>query len=405
MKTHLHTAFMHPRQEIVEIFSTFLQFSLDDSTKWLTDKALERNISDYLAKYLSLERSSSDWALYWHEVWRHQPQNTKAFLLARGHLYAYLQEVSYKAAKKIQSRLRLPEYSLQDFFLMAIANTDKVLKSFDPIRNPNLEAYAFYTLCHDIQDELRRAGVEVRSDWSLLKNSSEKRVYESLQRRGLSPVDIERYVLAWECFKLIYVSQTPRGNKQLPAPNSTTWEAIAQLYNQEQLSQLSQCTSVNATTIQQWMENSIKAIRAHSTPRIQSLNALLFNEDNTLQDTLPSDELTPLAQLLDDLETETRKALYQQMNSVLSNTIANADTQTQELLEMTYAGKLTQKEIRSQLEISQPTISRRLKSFKTDVFKKLQASLNISLTPDVIKNMNGLMDEWLEQYYGDYNEV
>jgi hypothetical protein len=275
---------MQPRQEIVEIFSTFLQFSPDDSTKWLTDKALERSISDYLQQYLSLERSSLDWALYWHQVWRHQPKNTKAFLLAKGHLYAYLQEVSYKAAKKIQSRLRLSGYSLQDFFLMAIANTDKVLKFFDPIRNPNLEAYAFYTLRHDILDELRRAGLEVRSDWSLLKNSSEKRIEESLERRGLSPVDIDRYVLAWECFKIIYVSQTPKGNKQLPAPDSSTWEAIAQLYNQEQLSQLSQSTSVNATTIQQWMENSIKAIRAHSTPRIQSLNALLFNEKNTLQE-------------------------------------------------------------------------------------------------------------------------
>jgi RNA polymerase sigma factor (sigma-70 family) len=401
---------MRPRQEIVEIFSSFLQFSADNITKWVTDSKLYRSMSENLNQSPQLERSRSDWALYWHRVWRNQPEIGADFQLARGHLYAYMQEVGYKVAKKIKQNLesKLPEYTIEDFFQIAIANADKVLKGFEPTRHPHLEGYAYPKLGNLIKDQLVQEGVEAayfRSGWSLLRDSSEKRICESLQQRGLSTADIERYILAWECFKMIYVPQKPRGNSQLAAPDSTTWDAIAQLYNQEQLAQLSQSTPINATTIQNWMSICIEAIRAYLAPRPASLDASVFNEDNKSQNFPPSNDPTPLEKLLDEEEAQNRRSSQEKINSVLNYAVSNLNLQTQELFQLYYGEGLNQKEISSRLKISQPTISRRCKQFKTESIQTLQASVNISLTPEVIKNMNGLIDEWLEQYYGKDNEV
>ncbi|BAZ52703.1 putative group 3/4 sigma-70 RNA polymerase sigma factor [Nostoc sp. NIES-4103] len=401
---------MLPRQEIVEIFSSFLQFSSGDSTKWVSDSALSQNMRRYLTQSALPERSNIAWALYWHSIWQNQPKS-----LARGHLYAYLQEVGHKAANKMKPRFRLPQYTLGDYFQIAIASVDKVLKGFDPVRNSNLEVYAYYKLCNLIKDGLIKEGLEeanVRSDWSLLQNSSEKQIYKSLQQRGLSVAEIERYIFAWECFKLVYVPKKPRGNRQLDAPDSTTWDAIAQLYNQERLTQLPQSEPLNAATIQKLMTVCITAIRAYMAPPTASLDASVFNEDNTLQDILPSSDTTSLAQLIDDEEAQNRRSLLQQINSLLSNAITHLDAQTKELFEMYYGEGFTQKEIASQLQISQPTVSRRLAKLHNlknewllTLAKWTQATLNISLTPDVINSMSGLLDEWLEQHYGKNNDV
>ncbi|MBD2489400.1 sigma-70 family RNA polymerase sigma factor [Aulosira sp. FACHB-615] len=395
---------MHPRQEIVEIFSSFLQFSSGGSTTWVTDSKLYRNMSNYLSQYSAAERSTSDWALYWHEVWQNQPKS-----LARGHLYAYLQEVGYKAATKVKPRFTLPQYTLADYFQIAIAYIDKVFTGFDPQRQSNLEAFAYRVFCNLIKDGLLKEGLEeasIRSDWSLLLHSSQKLLHKALVQRGLSATEIAPYIFAWECFKVIYAPTKPKGNRQLTAPDLIVWEAIAQVYNQERIQQL---PPSDAKTIQKWLEACVQAIRAYTAPPTASLDASVFNEDNTLRDILPSGDATPLTKLLDEEEAQIRKSLWTEINSLLSNSITNLDAQKQELLKMYYGEGLTQKEISLKLGISQPTVVRRLQKFKSESLITLaqwsQTTQNISLSPNVINNMNGLIDEWLEKYYKKHNEL
>jgi hypothetical protein len=85
---------MLPRQDPIEIFSTFIQFDYDRFGGWATDTRLRRSMRQSL-KNISTENADSFWALYWHQIWQQQPTT-----LAREHLAAYLQEVCFWSATK-----------------------------------------------------------------------------------------------------------------------------------------------------------------------------------------------------------------------------------------------------------------------------------------------------------------
>jgi len=88
-----------------------------------------------------------------------------------------------------------------------------------------------------IKEVLRqRQEVDVSTDWALLRKLSHKRL-ESLQHLGLSPATIASYLLAWNCFKTIYVPTQASGTRQLPA-DPTTKDAIGVL----QCPALASCT-------------------------------------------------------------------------------------------------------------------------------------------------------------------
>ena len=85
---------MLPRQDIVAIFSTFIQFDADRFQSWATDTRLRRSIKQSIEQN-SPNSSDNFWALYWHQVWLKQPKS-----LARDHLAAYLQEVCFWSSTK-----------------------------------------------------------------------------------------------------------------------------------------------------------------------------------------------------------------------------------------------------------------------------------------------------------------
>ncbi len=76
---------MKPRQGIVEIFSTFVQFEVDQFSAWITDPRAQRSIKKCLQQS-SYQKSDTFWALYWYKVWQ-----SKSSSLALAHLSAYLQ--------------------------------------------------------------------------------------------------------------------------------------------------------------------------------------------------------------------------------------------------------------------------------------------------------------------------
>ena len=192
---------MRPRSSVLEIFSTFLQFDAERFSGWATDPRLRRSMQSCLARSPQPE-SEHFWALYWYKVWLPQPTR-----LAEAHLSAYLQETCYWTAQKTITSFASSQYTLSDCYQIAIVRIDKVLKGFNPNQGFTLKNYASAIFSTVIREVLRqRHEVDICTPWALLRKLSQKRLVESLRScAGLSPETIATYVLAWSCFKTIYV--------------------------------------------------------------------------------------------------------------------------------------------------------------------------------------------------------
>ena len=390
---------MQPRQGIVEIFSTFVQFEADQFSGWATDAKLRRSMKVCLERS-STERSDTFWALYWYKVWQNESSG-----VALTHISAYLQEVCYRAARKF-ARNFSTQSSVGDCFQMAIARVDKILKRFNPEYSSNLKGYAELAFESIIKDVLReRREADICSDWALLHKLSRKRLVQSLQNAGFNAQSIESSLLAWECFKELYTGDNTKIRK-LTKPDAVIWEAITNLYNAERLSRLSLPTVVvNQQTIESWVLSSAKAARTFLYPKIVSADAPLKEEnDGNLLDILPADLPTSLlTEIIEQEEAANARNQQAQLNEFLHQAIAAMDAKSQQLLQVYYGQKLTQTEIAAHLEIKQYTVSRRLSSIKKLLLLTLtqwsQNTLHISPKSDVIDAINTSLEEWLKIQY------
>ncbi|MBG1259747.1 sigma-70 family RNA polymerase sigma factor [Nostoc commune] len=390
---------MQPRQGIVEIFTTFVQFEADQFSGWATDAKLRRSMKLCL-QGSSTEKSDTFWALYWYGVWQNE---SSAVTLA--HISAYLQEACYWAARKF-ARNFSTQSSVADCFQIAIARVQKILKTFNPQYSSNLKGYAELAFESIIKDVLRsRREADICSDWALLHKLSRKRIVQSLQNVGFNAESIESYVLAWECFKELYTGDNTK-IRQLTKPDAVTWEAITNLYNAERLSRLSSPTpAVNQQTIETWLLSSAKAARNFLYPKFVSADApLKQEEDGNLLDILPVDLQTSLlTEIIEQEEAANMRSQQTQLNQVLSQAIAALDIESQKVLQAYYVQQLTQTEIAAQLEIKQYTVSRRLSSIKKSLLLTLtqwsQNTLHISPKSDVIDAINTSLEEWLKVQY------
>jgi RNA polymerase sigma factor (sigma-70 family) len=389
---------MQPRQGIVEIFSTFVQFDVDQFSGWATDAKLRRSMKICLEES-STEKSDTFWAIYWYQIWHNQPSS-----LAVGHISAYLQEVCYWTARKFALNFST-QSSVADCFQIAIARVQKILKTFNPQYSSNLKGYAELAFESIIKDVLRsRREADICSDWALLHKLSRKRLVQSLQNAGFNAQSIESYVLAWECFKELYTGDN-RKIRQLPKPDAQTWEAISNLYNAERLSRLSSPTAaVNQQIIETWVLSSAKAARTFLYPKFVSADAPLKEDDGNLLDILPVDLQTSLlTEIIEQEEAVNMRSQQAQLNQVLSQAITALDAESQKVLQAYYVQQLTQQEIAAQLEIKQYTVSRRLSSIKKSLLLTLtqwsQNTLHISPKSDVVDAINTSLEEWLKVQY------
>lgn len=393
---------MRPRQSTLEIFSTFLLFDADRFSGWATESRLRRSMQNCLAR--SQPDAESFWILYWYKIWQAQPAG-----LAREHLSAYLQETCYWAAQKTAASFTSAQYSLPDCFQMAIARVDKVLKGFNPKQGFSLKNYAGATFSSVIKDVLlQRHEVDFCTHWALLRKLSQKRLVEALQDTGLSPKIVASYVLAWQCFKSLYVPTQATGTRKLPKPDRATWEAIADLYNTERFNQLDppgpEC---NSETLEKWMIAGAKAARSYLYPSQVSINQPApGRESGELLDGLIGEE-SLLSQIIVQEEEQARQTQQTQIGSVLVAALAKLDPQAQSLLQLYYGQKLTQQQMAEQLEIKQYTVSRRLTRVRGSLLMTLaqwsQETLHISLSSEVLNHTSAVLDEWLENHYSHSN--
>ncbi|NET88637.1 MAG: sigma-70 family RNA polymerase sigma factor [Kamptonema sp. SIO1D9] len=399
---------MQPRQDLINIFSTFLEFKEDCFGGWNSDAKLRQSMEKSLARSPSGKEQAEFWALYWHQVWQDCYSKT-----AREHLYAYLQETGYYAANKIRARLRFTEYSLSDYFQIAIARVDKVLRNFNSQHGSSFKGYAAVAFEKGIIDELRQVNQALGySNFSLLRRTSERRLKQSLATYGVAAAKIDKYLLAWDCFKILHVPTQAKSNTKTAEPDRETWNAIAQLYNSERISQLNPSESeINAATIQQWLNECATAVRNYIAPQNRSLNAPLSGQETgELQDILPeSPAESLLTPLIEQEEQQQRISEQEQINSILTAALAKLanDPKKQQLLDIArlyYGQELTQQEISLQLfgnKQKQYVVSRSLAKLKKALVKEfaewVKTKLHISLNTVVLEQMGATIEEWLEK--------
>ncbi|HEY9605255.1 MAG TPA: hypothetical protein V6C85_26855, partial [Allocoleopsis sp.] len=252
-----------------------MKFEGDRFSGWATDAKLRRSMDTCLTRSPESEQSENYWALYWYNVWQAQSSN-----LAKEHLTAYLQEPCYWTSQKTTSAFTSTQYTLSDCFQVAIAHVEKVLKGFSPDRGFVLKNYASAIFSSVIRETLRqRREVDICTPWGLLRKISQKRLVESLQAAGLSAETIHAYVLAWSCFKTIYVPSVGEGTKlayttrQLAKPDDPTWDAIASMYNKQSTQ------PVNPSTVANWLLSCAAAARNYLYPTLTSINAPTMRQD------------------------------------------------------------------------------------------------------------------------------
>jgi RNA polymerase sigma factor (sigma-70 family) len=393
---------MHPRQGIVKIFSTFIQFDFDRFRTWAIDPRLRRSMERHLQETSAQETSENFWAIYWHKIWQKEPLG-----LAREHLSAYLQEVCFWATQKTISGFTSTQYTISDCFQVALAGVDKVLKGFNPQQGFNLKNYASITFSNLIRELLRqRQEVDICSDWALLRKLSQKRLIESLQNAGQDSATIDRYVLAWNCWKTIYVPDRPSSTRKLNKPDEATWQAIVQLYNKERKGQLNPPGEpVNQEILEKWLLACVKAGRAYLYPNVTSINQPRGGQDSgEIVDNLVgeiNDSLLAEAIAIEDREN--RNQQQTQINEVLIKALETLSKDERRLLELYYAQGLTQMEMAQELGTQQYNVSRKLSRARKSLLKSLaqwsQQTLHISLSSDVLKGISTVLEEWLAGYY------
>ena len=394
---------MQPRQDIVKIFSTFIQFDCDRFNGWATDPRLRRSMKQCLEKVSNSETSENFWALYWHKIWLEQPQG-----LAKQHLTAYLQEVCFWSTQKTISGFASTQYGIADCFQAAIIKIDKIFKGFNSDRGFNLRSYASITFGNLVRELLRqKQEIDISSEWSLLRKLSQKRLTESLENAGRDFKTIESYVLAWNCFRQIYVPERANSTRQLQKPDEATWKAIIKLYNEERYGQLSDPGKpLTIQPIEAILLICAKAARAYFNPTVTSLNQPKpgYDSGEILSDIVGEVDDSLLTEAIIEEEVRQRTQQHSDLDRVLTEALNSLSQEERKLLELYYQQGLKQAEIAQQLKTQQYNISRKLAKTRNHLLKALarwsENSLHISLTSDILKGISALLEEWL---FGHYN--
>ena len=394
---------MRPRQEITDMFSTFAQLDCDRFSKWLPHMKLRQNIQKCFDSMSEVE-SEEFWALYWHKYWQKQSSP-----IAKMHLCAYLQEPCYWAAEKVVIRFANSYSTIADYFQIANAEIEIILKTFNPEKCYSLKHYANIAIPSRLRDILRqRKETHICSNWFLLRKVSKKLFLEALSQAGLSPNLIAEYRLAWVCFKELYIQKQPQGLKGLPEPNRELWEQIANLYNCEYPSQICQVTGpVKSETIENWLVQTALCIRTYLYPSFKSLDSIVQHDTTQTLDLPDVSSESPLDTLIIQEEIQYRKSHLSEISTVLLKASQYLDKKTQQILECYYQQGMTQQQIAQKLELSQATASRKLtrgrESLLAALVKWCQESMNISVNSNQVKDMSFALEEWLRNQYGNNN--
>jgi RNA polymerase sigma factor (sigma-70 family) len=402
---------MRSRDTILDLFSTFAFLEGDRVHQWIAEPRLRRNIQKSTTdpnapESLGEGRSEKAWTLYWYKIWQASQDSPRTnppikLPLSEQHLAAYLQEPCYWTAYRTAQRFPQLEYSLADYFQLISSETHRILKGFNPSFGTNLKSYAPIVLTNILKDYLRqRRAIDVCSDWAILRKVSQKRVKDVLLNTGISPEELEQYSFAWTCFKTICVPSN--ASEKITQPLKTQWEAIANLYNRRNPVS---APSLTAAQLEIRMTKLTRWIREYLYPSVDSLNRIKpGQESGELQDDL-SDPLG-MSLLEAAIETETQQERQKErsnLHDTLTQALEDQDEAAQRILRLSYQENLSQQELAARMEMSQPTVSRRLKKAEAALLAKLLESVKRDVNkfpdPSELKHISLALKEWLGSYY------
>lgn len=336
-----------------------------------------------------------EWAIYWHRAYQEHP-------LAQSHLTAYLQEVCFWIAREMTSRLQSPQYTLADYFQIVNSEIPRVFKSFAPDRGSSLKTYAKLVLSNALKDLLRqRQAADVCSDWSLLRRVSKKRIGEVLLARGVIEPAVAQYQFAWFCFKTLYIPPEHSAQK-LPPPEAIVWQEIVELYNTKRQHQLVvPGATLTAAQIEVRLTKLAQWTRSYLYPAIDSLNRSKIEPGTgEIQDDLTDNSHESLLDAaIDREEIALRTTQQANLHDVLTTAVAALNPELREILQLFYRDGLSQQDLSNRLQLSQPTISRRIKKAEelllTALLTWIESQMNKFPEPNELKIISTTLREWL----------
>lgn len=395
---------MYSRETINEVFSTFIQFSDDNFSNWLTEPRLKRNMEFQEKKESENQKSERFWSLFWYKKWRDQTD-----ILAKNHLLAYLQESCYWTSQKTVSRFPNLSYKLSDCFQMAIAEINQVLQSYNPNYGSSLSNYASLVFKSIINNTVRqKLEIDICTDWSLLRKVSKKRLIASLENANYAPEKITNYCLIWRCFKTIYIPKQQKLTQKLSAPSEDILQKIivayqTELINYPSLSQ-KEADQLTPEIVKKSLQECANLIRQYLYPQTISLNITPSGQDSgELLQLISSQEKSPLEYLITEEEISLREQKKAQINKILLKSLNNINPEVQTLFKMYYQENLTQEKIAEKLDTKQYKISRRIARGREILLRDLliwtKNSFNLTINTEIIKEMSVVLEEWLNIYY------
>jgi RNA polymerase sigma factor (sigma-70 family) len=363
-----------------------------DLANYLLRFVLEGNCSFYLLaiakllndKYLKL------FSFYFQTlIENHQLQ----LLNARHHLSAYLDEVCYWQALKIYDQLQQYNYNLEknEIFLIAraVAAHPEKFNKYDPSK-ASLKTFAGKVIHGKVLDQLRKGREKEKySPTGLLRNITRTELKNSLSQAISHSSEIERCLLAWQCFNEIYVPTRQQGNRTLEPPSNEQLEDIAQLYERRS------SATITSNRIEELLDTCVQAIRQASLITIESLDVIDIEKhwENTTKN-----HTTDEGEYLE---------LHQQIQEVLVNKFLSFPDNFQKMLELKFGLNITQQEVADYfLNIHYTNVGKKVKKYIKELSLAFSKELSLTLSSEELNRIREYIVQFLKNYctdkFGDF---
>lgn len=309
----------------------------------------------------------------------------RQLLNPRRHLSAYLDETCYWQAREICNKLHNYNLEKREIFLIAraVAANPEYFEKYDSRRGASLKTFAGKVIYGKVSDELRKGREKERYlPTGLLRNISKKELKNCLNQGISNYSEIERCLLAWQCFKEIYVPTRKQGNRRLEPPSNEQLEDIAKLYEKRSLKK----EEITSEEIDQLLDTCVQVIRQATITTTTSLDAIDIEQD---WENVTNDDTTDEGEYL---------KLHQQIKEVLVNKILSFPDKIQKMLELKYGLNLTQKDVAVLLKIHYTNVGRRVKGHIKELSLAFSEQLSLTLSSE---NLN-LIHQYIVQFLNNY---
>ncbi len=342
---------------------------LCDRNQWYTEPRLKANIQRLI---LSFPDQDED---FWFNYFLQQTREQNC-TLSKNHLMAYLEETSYRCARRAKFRFSsTPLANTFDYFLQEariIVYGAKFWQTYNPKLSKPL-IYAYKKLEPSLKESLF---TNRHSEYGLLLRTSRKRLTEALQIDGFKEPQLSIHLQVRDVVKGIGTN-LPRIGKVIDEPTPDQLIKICQ-YLQE-----SGINILYPRQIKEILQHCIKALKPKPERGGSDVGELMDREYSKSYD----DELLASLEIIQPPE-------YSEIfSSILSKLIIDSVTDKLLILRYGFVG-INQELIGTEFDMRQHSISRKLNRIKDEITDKLRQELiNWSLENSQIQISIDLADK------------